>query len=59
MPHLLALHSPTPRSGKTTLAEALVEQGFVRIPFAAPLKSALHAILVAAGAKRTDKREES
>lgn len=50
MPRLIALYSPAPRSGKTTLAEALVEQGFVRIPFAAPLKSALHAILLSAGA---------
>jgi hypothetical protein len=50
MPRLIALYSPMPRSGKTTLAEALVEQGFVRIPFAAPLKSALHAILLSAGA---------
>ena len=50
MPHLVALHSPDPRSGKTSLAEALVEEGFVRIAFATPIKSALHTILVSAGA---------
>jgi len=46
---LIALYSPSPGSGKSTAAAALVQTGFVVIPFAQPLKAMAGALLEAAG----------
>lgn len=35
---IIGIYSPAPQSGKTTVANMLQEQGFARVPFAAPLK---------------------
>lgn len=51
MPHVLGLYSPVMGSGKTTLANTLQGHGYVRLPFAAPLKSMLRALLIEAGVK--------
>lgn len=38
-PMVVGLYSSVPRSGKTAAAQALVEDGFVRVPFAAVLRA--------------------
>jgi hypothetical protein len=43
---LIALNSPLPQSGKSTLAAALVTQkGFRRMPFAGPIKAVVACLL--------------
>jgi hypothetical protein len=37
MPRLIGLYSPAPQSGKTTIANQLTVQGFMKLSFAAPL----------------------
>ena len=45
-PRLIALYSPAPGSGKSTVAEHLVEQhGFTAIKFAGPLKDMVRVLL--------------
>lgn len=50
LPKLIGVYSPSMASGKTTVAEYLVnDHGYVRVPFAASLKKMVHALLVSAG----------
>jgi hypothetical protein len=46
---LIALYSHRPGSGKSTAAAALRQEGWVVVPFAAPLKAMAAALLEAAG----------
>jgi hypothetical protein len=39
MPRLIGLYSPAPQSGKTTIANQLAVQGFMKLSFAAPLRA--------------------
>jgi hypothetical protein len=39
MPRLIGLYSPAPQSGKTTIANQLTVQGFMKLSFAAPLRA--------------------
>jgi len=39
MPRLIGLYSPAPQSGKTTIANQLTVQGFMKVSFAAPLRA--------------------
>jgi hypothetical protein len=48
-PLVLGLYSPVPGSGKSTFAQALVEDGFVRVPFAGTLKAMARLLLQAVG----------
>ena len=46
-PRLIALYSPTPGCGKTTIAEHLCRKhGFVRISFADPMRAMMRALLM-------------
>lgn len=47
--NLIALYSPQPGSGKTTVAAALAQQGWKVISFAQPLKAMAAALLDSAG----------
>ena len=44
-PHLIGLYSPEPQSGKTTVSNLLFDKGYVRVPFAEPLKLMLTPLL--------------
>jgi len=46
---LVALYSPRPGSGKSTVAAALTRQGWAVLPLAQPLKAMVSALLEAAG----------
>lgn len=48
-PIIVALYSPVPRSGKTTFAEVLKDQGYHHVRFSAPLVAAARAVLKSAG----------
>lgn len=49
IPKIIALYSPAPQSGKSTVAEILAtEFGYVRFSFARPLKQMLRALLLSA-----------
>lgn len=48
-PLVLGLYSPVPGSGKSTFAQALLEDGFVRVPFAGTLKAMARLLLEAIG----------
>lgn len=48
-PLIVAIYSPVPRSGKTTFAEVLKDQGYHHVRFSAPLIAAARAILKSAG----------
>jgi hypothetical protein len=48
---IVGFYSPAMGSGKTTLAAAMRGHGFVRVPFAGPLKSMLRALLAETGAE--------
>lgn len=47
---LIAIYSPAPQSGKSTIADHLITQhGFARLSFAAPLKAMLSTLLIEFG----------
>lgn len=48
-PLVLGLYSPVPGSGKSTFAQALTDDGFVRVPFAGTLKAMAAVLLEAIG----------
>ena len=54
MAELIALYSHQPGSGKSTAAAALRQEGWVVVPFAAPLKAMAGALLEAAGYSRVE-----
>ena len=58
-PKVVALYSPAPQSGKTTVADALEHAycNVVRVSFASPLKAMLSAMLKEAGAGRVSIQE--
>lgn len=43
--HIIGLYSPAPQSGKTTTGTYLSDKGYVRVPFAEPLKLMLTPLL--------------
>jgi hypothetical protein len=50
LPRLIGIHAPVPGSGKTTIANFLVEEhNYHRIPFADPLKLMMRALLQSFG----------
>lgn len=50
LPRIIALYSPVPQSGKTTVAKYLMDRyGYQRIPFAQPLKDMLISLLISCG----------
>lgn len=48
-PKLIGLYSPAPQSGKTTVAQYLNHQGYIRLSFAAPLKRMIRTFLLSLG----------
>ena len=52
MPRLIGLYSPAPQSGKTTIANQLTVQGFMKVSFAAPLRALVAELLCQLGHDR-------
>lgn len=52
--HLIGLYSPAPQSGKTTVSAYLSDRGYVRVPFAEPLKLMLTPLLEELGYSEFD-----
>ena len=48
-PRVIGLYSPAPQSGKTSVAYALQENGYILVSFASPLKRMLGVFLSSAG----------
>jgi len=56
-PVIIGIYSPRPQSGKSTIAEWLVrERGFVRIPFAQPMKAMARVLFTTLGYSERDMR---
>jgi len=54
-PPIIGIYSPAPRSGKSTVADVLVNEfGYKRVPFAATLKSMFRVVMEDAGLSISD-----
>jgi hypothetical protein len=56
-PRLVALYSPAPQSGKSTVARYLKRNGYVRVAFAEPLKKMLETLAQECGLSFADRYE--